>query len=74
MAVVAVTSGVLASAWYVKYQADAYALGPFRYEKSVSAQVASDQALKQFGERPGAIWPDGPTEKTEEYEYLVNNQ
>lgn len=71
MAEVTCTEHRLARAWYIKYPVDAYALGPYRYDKPVSADVASYQALQQFGERPSAIWPDGPTEEVGEYEYPV---
>lgn len=61
----------LAKAWYVKYPLDAYALGPYRYDKFVGADTVSDEALKQFGERPVEVWPTEATEETDEYEYEV---
>jgi hypothetical protein len=66
------TSTDSARAWYIKYPLDAYAMGPLRYHEFVTADVASDQALEQFGERPNQIWPDGRTQEVPEYEYLID--
>jgi len=63
---------VAARAWWIKYPLDAYALGPYRYDEPVTADVASDQAKEQFGERPNQIWSEGPTVDVDEYEYLVD--
>jgi len=46
-----------AMAWYVKYDMDAYALGPLRYDKPVTPDVVMGTAFAQFGEYPQAIWP-----------------
>ena len=62
----------LAKAWYVKYPLDAYALGPMRFEKPVSAFVVSETAQIQFGERPNQIWPDGQVEEVDEYEFELD--
>lgn len=61
-----------ARAWYVKYPLDAYALGPYRYDESVTAATASEEALEQFGERPAEIWPEGETSQVDEYEYQLD--
>jgi hypothetical protein len=50
------------------YPLDAYALGPYRFEEPVTADVAIERAEEQFGEKPSNIWPDGPTEEIDEYE------
>ena len=58
----------LARAWYVKYPLDAYALGPYRFDKPVPATVVISKALESFGERPQEVWPTGPVEEVDEYE------
>jgi hypothetical protein len=63
---------VLAKAWYIRYGRDAYALGPYRFDEPVSADIVSEQAFEQFGEYPREIWPDGGTINTEPYEYTVS--
>ena len=62
----------LARAWYVKYPLDAYALGPYRFDKPTSAADVSEIAHKQFGERPREIWPDGQCEEVEPYDYELD--
>ena len=57
-----------AEAWYVMYPLDAYALGPYRFDEPVTADVAIERATEQFGEPPASIWPDGPVEEVPEYE------
>lgn len=66
------TSATAARAWYVMYPLDAYALGPYRFNEPVTADVVSDRAMEQFGERPCQIWPEGPTLDVDEYEYEVD--
>lgn len=61
-----------ARAWYVKYPLDAYALGPYRFDEFVTADIAVERAVEQFGERPVELWPDGPTQDVPEYEYEVD--
>ena len=68
---VRVTDNRLASAWYVHYPLDAYALGPLRFNEPVTAAAAADKAERLFCERPKEVWPEGPTEETDEYEYEV---
>ena len=68
------TSTTSARAWYVKYPLDAFAMGPYRYDEPVTADVPSDQALEQFGERPGDIWADGSTVDVDEYEYETQEE
>lgn len=67
-----VTGSTLARAWYVMYPRDAYALGPMRYDKPVSACVVSENARIQFGDYPRQIWADGETTSTEPYQYIVS--
>ena len=62
----------LAKAWYVKYQLDAYALGPYRYSEPTPATTAIEQAEKGFGEKPAEVWPDGKVVEVEEYEIELN--
>jgi len=62
----------LAKAWYVKYPLDAYALGPYRFEDPVPATEVIEMVLKQFGERPTEIWPNGTVEEVEEYEIQLD--
>lgn len=62
----------IARAWYVLYPLDAYAIGPYRYREPVEAGVVVEQALKQFGERPYQIWPDGPVEEVEPYTFELD--
>jgi hypothetical protein len=59
-------------AWYVMYPLDAYAMGPYRFEEPVTADVVVGRAQEQFGERPCSLWPDGPTEEVNEYEYELD--
>jgi hypothetical protein len=59
----------LSYAWYVKYDTNAYAAGPFRYRDPVSAVEAVQSAVACFGELPHELWPEGSTIETEEYEY-----
>ena len=61
----------LCKRWYIKYPLDAYALGPLEFAEPVSAEQAVEQAESQFGEKPREVWPDGPTEETDEYEYTL---
>jgi hypothetical protein len=64
----------LARAWYVKYPLDAYALGPSRFDTPVSAGRAAEEARDAFGEFPYEVWPSGPVEEVEEYEYQVADE
>lgn len=59
----------VARAWYVMYPLNAYAIGPYRFEHPVSAVEVVERAEEQFGEKPANVWPDGPTEEVEEYEF-----
>lgn len=61
----------LACAWYVKYPLDAYALGPIRFPKPVAADEATEHSREMFGELPSEVWPDGPVEEVDEYEFDV---
>lgn len=74
--VTTVTSSTAAKAWYISYPSDAYALGPYRFGELVTADIISDMALSQFGERPAEIWAafEGPnsSREVEEYEYEVS--
>jgi hypothetical protein len=65
------TDNRLAKAWYVLYPLDAHAIGPYGYRQFVSAERAVEDAKATFGEYPCEVWPDGPTEETEEYDYPV---
>ena len=67
------TDNRAARAWYVKYPLDAYALGPYRYNKPMTAADVAEEAKEQFGEYPGEIWPVGATEEVDEYEYAVQD-
>ena len=49
----------LAKAWYIKYNSDAFALGPYRYGQPVSKQHVLDEAEEQFGNEPDEIWSSG---------------
>ena len=61
----------MASAWFISYPLDAYALGPMRFDKPVKASVALEQAEEQFGELPTAIWPKGPVTEVDEYPIII---
>lgn len=63
------TDDRLCLAWYVKYPLDAYALGPLRFAEPVSAARAAKRAEEIFGELPQEVWPAGPIEEGETYEY-----
>lgn len=65
------TDNRLAYSWYIKYNTDAYALGPYRYSELKSASEISEEAKIQFGEYPSEIWPDGVVEITDEYEFTL---
>jgi len=61
----------LASAWYISYPLDAYALGPMRFEKPVDAVTVLERAEEQFSELPTAIWPDGRVIEVDEYPITI---
>ena len=61
----------LARAWYIQYPLDAFALGPYRYDRPKTAFEVAEEAHQQFGEYPAEIWPEGMVEETEEYEYTL---
>lgn len=63
-----------AKAWYIKYPLDAYALGPYRYDRPKTAAEISELAFGQFGEYPSEIWPEGATKEVDEYEYTVHDE
>jgi hypothetical protein len=67
------TDNRVCAVWYIKYRLDGYALGPLRYDNPVQADRVSNDAVKQFGERPAEIWPTGRTEEVPEYEYEVTD-
>ena len=64
----------LAKRWYVMYQSDAYALGPLEFVGAVSADVAVAAAEENLGGRPHSVWPDGPTEEVDEYEFELGDE
>ena len=64
----------VARAWYVMYPLNAYALGPMRFTDNVSAEKAVEEAEELFGERPSSVWPEGPTEEVDEYEYELKGE
>lgn len=70
---VIVRQSCLAQAWFVKYPLDAYALGPYRYDKYVSAAIAAGQAKESFGEYPADVWPDGQIKSCEEYDVILRD-
>ena len=45
-------------AWYVKYNLDAYALGPMRFDHPVTEAEAIEAAERAFGETPAEVWPE----------------
>lgn len=58
-------------AWFVMYPNDAYAMGPYRYDEMVPANVPVEEAFDTFGAYPSQLWPEGKTEEIAEYEYHI---
>ena len=67
------TEDRLASAWYVLYPLDAYAIGPYRFKEPVCAETVVERAEEQFGEKPIELWPTGPVEEVDEYEFTLGD-
>lgn len=40
---------MIGTAWYIKFPADAYALGPVRFKEPVSESIVREYARKHFG-------------------------
>lgn len=38
----------------------------------LTGHAAVERAEYDFGEKPAEVWPDGPVEEIEEYEYEVD--
>jgi hypothetical protein len=58
--------------WYVRYENDAYAMGPLEFSRPVNANIAVEDAVELFGYRPAEVWPEGKVEEVEEYEYELD--
>ena len=74
-----VTENREATSWYVKYNTSMYALGLYQFDNYVTADLAAEEAKKQFGSLPDEVWPGDYNSGTrirevDEYEFELADQ